>query len=187
MASSVKAQKVLLRARLLETLWNLGKKERKERSRKIFKKAVRHPLYRSSESILSYVSFRTEVETDELIRRALKDGKRVFVPLIRPGKKIHIYRVVNLKKDLRKGAYGIPEPRPVRLRLGEPSKLDLIFVPGLGFDRKGRRLGRGGGYFDRFLSRAKTAKRIGLAFRKQIVSKIPVEKHDLPVHALITD
>ena len=188
MVSSLRIKKSLLRKHLQKTLSGLGAVRRKAKSRKILKRFLRDPGYRKAQNIFIYISFGREVDTKSLILRALQDGKKVFVPRIRKaGKKINIYRVLDLKKDLKKGAYGILEPRPMPARRGKPSQLDTVIVPGLGFDRTGRRLGRGHGYFDRFLARVRGAKKIALAFREQMVSKVPVEKHDLPVDRIITD
>lgn len=187
MKSAVHFKKSVLRAKLEARLSGLTAARRKNKSRRILKRFLASSGYRKCVKILVYVSFRNEVETRPLIRRALKDGKEVFVPRVRKeGNNIRIYRIRNMKKDLKKGAYGIWEPH-VSGRAGRPSELDLIVVPGLGFDRKGRRLGRGFGFYDRFLAKAAKAEKIGLAFREQMTAEIPAEKHDVPVHRVITD
>ncbi len=186
MGISVRNQKKILRLELKKRLAALTPKSRKARSLKIFRKVLKNPFYKKAGSILVYVSFGNEVETGPLIRHALKDGKRIFAAKVRVSdKKIHIYRIQDFKKDLRRGAFGIMEPKC--RQQGKASELDLVLVPGLGFDRKGRRLGRGEGYFDRFLARASRAKKIGLAFRVQLVPRIPALKHDIPVDKIITD
>ena len=135
-----------------------------------------------------YVSKAGEVETHGLIRKALKLKKEVFAPKIQPGNGLKIYAVRNFSKDLKRGAYGILEPKAVKSRLGKPEELDLVVIPGLGFDKTGRRLGRGGGYFDRFLEKVKKAKKIckiGLAFKEQMRYRIPYHQHDVHMDRVI--
>lgn len=88
---------------------------------------------------------------------------------------------------LKPGAYGILEPAFNPKRLGDPEKLDLAVVPGAAFDRDGGRLGRGEGYFDRFLKEAGRAYKIGLAFKFQLVEKVPSEAHDVRVDEVLTE
>jgi len=137
---------------------------------------------------MAYMALPGEVETKDIIRQALKAGKRVFLPrMVRRTRRLRIYQIQNLSRDLQKGSFRIREPQARRNRLGQAKKMDLILIPGLGFDRRGGRLGRGEGYFDRFLKKATRARRIGLAFRYQVIRKIPRSKHDVRIHQLITD
>ncbi len=89
-------------------------------------------------------------------------------------------------EDLVPGAFGVSEPpRPLRateLAAGEP-----LLVPGLGFDRCGQRLGRGGGYYDRLLAAHPTCFALGVAFGCQLVDRLPVDPWDRPVTAVLTD
>jgi 5-formyltetrahydrofolate cyclo-ligase len=83
-------------------------------------------------------------------------------------------------------AYGILEPQHGRSSL--PQEIELYFIPGLAFDRKGNRLGRGGGYYDRYLSTIRPdAIKVGLAYQLQIDTALPVETHDHQVDLLITE
>ena len=97
-----------------------------------------------------------------------------------------MFQIKNPLKDLKPGRFGIPEPKAKRARAGNPKNLDLVVVPGLGFDRRKGRLGRGEGYFDRFLKKTGKTRRIGLAFQEQIVDFIPMQAHDVRVHQIIT-
>ncbi len=137
---------------------------------------------------MAYMPLRHEVDTRAVLVQLLSLKKNLFLPAVnRKRGEIRIFRVKNLKRDLAPGSYGILEPRPGRCVLGRPSDLDLVLVPGLGFDRKGGRLGHGKGYFDKFLRKVKRAEKIGIAFREQILEKIPLEKHDQRVNRVITD
>lgn len=137
---------------------------------------------------MTYVALSDEVDTRELILKALALRKNVYAPrVLRKRKEIGIFQIRHPLKELRGGTYGIQEPGVANRSQGDPARLDLVIVPGLGFDRRGARLGRGGGYFDRFLLKAKRARKIGLAFREQMVRKIPTGCHDVRVDRVITD
>lgn len=177
-----------LRQKLLRKLRQQPERDRLERSLQIGRSLRRSPLYRRAKRILCYVAFDGEVETRPILKQALKEGKRVAVPVtFKEKREMVAVEIQDLKQDLvRIGAFGISEP--AFLRRLNPKELDLIIVPGVAFDREGQRLGRGGGYFDRFLEKLPPqVPRIGLAFRFQLLKKIPWESHDQPVTRLITD
>ncbi len=139
---------------------------------------------------MCYVAIDGEVETRPLLAQALADGKQVAVPVTRPrGRRLLAIQIQDPHRDLRKkGPYGIPEPVKISQREVSVKDLDLVIVPGVAFDRAGRRLGRGMGYFDRFLERVpRSVPRVGLAFRFQVVRRLPWEGHDQPVSKVITD
>ncbi len=181
-------QKSILRNQLRRRIKKIRPQARKRKSRRIIKKVMRTLSFQKAKHLLTYAAVRGEVETRELIRIALRLQKKVYLPRMNPRKKtISIFRIDHWGRGLRRGSYGILEPKPVRSRRGNPAKLDLILVPGLGFDRRGGRLGRGAGYFDRFLSKAKRAQKIGLCFREQLVKKIPAAAHDVLMNKVFTD
>lgn len=175
-----------MRKKLRETLLGMGRAKRRLKSSRVLKRLFKHPEYQKAEKILGYASFGTEVDTLPLLRRAVREKKEIFLPRL-SGRDIRIFRVRDLHRDLKAGAFGILEPKASAARQAKPLELDLILVPGLGFDRKGNRLGRGLGYFDRFLKKAKRARKAALAFREQIVKKIPCEAHDVRVDLIVTD
>ena len=180
--------KSFLRKQLRITLKKIGALDRKRKSRKIIVRVSKLPAFKKAGSIFTYVALPNEVETHGLIRQALTMKKNVYAPRMnRRSREITFFQIRNFPKDLRKGMFGIPEPRPIASRRGSPQASDLVIVPALGFDRTGRRIGRGGGYFDRFLRKAKRATKIGLAFREQVVKKIPQGSNDVCVDCVITD
>ena len=183
-----KPAKSRLRKRLRRILKGLASSQKKRKSQKIFLKVTALREFRTARSVLLYASKSEEVDTYRLIERALSLKKKVYLPRIDlRRKKLSLYRIRDLKRDLVRGPYGILQPRLLPNRRGEEKELDLVIAPGLGFSRRGARLGRGGGYFDRFLRKAKRAKKIGVAFREQIVKKIPVQAHDICMDRVITD
>lgn len=182
-------KKISLRQQLLLKLRQQPKGLRLTRSRAIGKALRRLQLYQKAGLVMCYVSVDGEVETRPILEQALIDGKRVVVPVtLKSPRRLVAVEIQDLKLDLkRKGPFKIPQPVLRQRRVVSPEKLDLVIVPGIAFDRWGRRLGRGMGYFDRFLAQVPASvPRIGLAFRFQMVKEIPWESHDQPVSRVIT-
>lgn len=122
-----------------------------------------------------------------LVRGAWKLKKKIYLPKVnKKNKTVTLYSIQNLTRDLKKGAYGIYEPRALLRRKGRLEEMDLILVPGLGFTKLGARLGQGGGYYDRLLKKVK-AKKIALAFREQLLPVIPMMRRDVWMDEVITD
>jgi len=162
---------------------NLSKKEVLEKSRVIGKKLFYLNDFEKSHSILFYVSFNNEVFTHTMIKKCLNE-KEVVVPLSNIQNETLILSKIEKWEDLHLGSYGILEPK--RIIEFIPEKIDLIIVPGVGFDDKGNRLGHGKGYYDKLLQKT-NARKIGLAFECQIVDKIPTDENDVPVDLIITE
>lgn len=181
--------KQALRRRFLRRLRSQPQRARQAKSRAIAGRLRRLEAYRQAKTLLCYVSFDGEVETLPILRKALSDGKRVAVPaIVPPSKRLLAVELRDVRRDLTASHFGIPHPRVTTRRVPLKS-LKLVLVPGVAFDRRGRRLGRGGGYFDRFLQRLpRSARKIGLAFDFQIVEKdLPEEKHDIPMSGVVTN
>jgi 5-formyltetrahydrofolate cyclo-ligase len=140
-------------------------------------------------TLFIYVNFRSEVETEELIKRCIKGGIRVAVPLVDASAVNMIpFLISDPERDLKPGYYNIPEPDPQKALRVAAAEIDAAVIPGSVFDIHGGRLGYGGGYYDRFLlNDAPQAKRIGFAFELQVVEKVPLEPHDQPLDILITE
>ena len=136
-----------------------------------------------------YASHDGEDETFEMMRLAKRIGKKIILPKINILRKKIIPALVDcLDHDLAKGIFGIKEPRASSKTIVPLKDIDMVLVPALAFDRKNHRLGRGGGYYDRFLSQLSGSTRvIGLAFKFQIVSSIPhLKAHDVCMHRVVT-
>ncbi len=145
--------------------------------------------YQTSRMPLIYVSFRSEVDTHQLIRERLNSGLEVAVPKTDvTNRRLETYLLKDWEKGLRPGAYGILEPDVKVVSLIRPSQIDMVVVPGSVFDRRCGRYGYGGGYFDRFLSiEAPQALRIGLAFSLQVLPEIPLKTHDQRMDIIVTE
>lgn len=135
----------------------------------------------AAQVVMVYLSFKNEVVTDMIIDEAIARGKTVTVPTVRGGDIVPVR--IYAGEDLERGAFGIPEPRKK-----EPCGVtpDLCIVPGLGFSRRGGRIGFGKGYYDRYLSQNK-CKTVGLAYSLQIEEEVFSEPHDVPIDIIVTE
>lgn len=141
---------------------------------------------RAAATLMVYLGFGSEVMTEGLIRWAWSAGKRVVVPLCAPGRCLIPCRIEGFE-EVEAGHYGIREPKAVCRRPVEPGGIDAVVVPAVAFDRRGGRVGYGGGYYDRFLPRAPQAARIGAAFAVQIVAAVPAGGLDVPMDMVVTE
>jgi len=159
---------------------------RRGRSKKIFEELLRDPSFDAAEHVAIYCGISPEVSTRPFLKALMKE-KKVYLPKTPSGKKYMTFRQIrSLSKDLIKGPYGIMEPKASCCERSA-ARMDLIVVPGVAFDRRGGRLGRGAGYYDRLLGKAKKVVKIGLCFREQIVKKVPMKAHDVRMDRVITD
>ena len=151
-------------------------------------KVARMTAFRRAKLIGCYVALPYEVQTWRMIEAMLSRGKRVAVPVVQPGsKRLRLSEVRDPNAELVPGAFGVWEPVRSAFRPVDPKDLDLMLVPGLAFDRTGRRLGHGLGYFDRFLARLpRSIPTVGLAFAWQLVDHLPTTAHDHAVSAVLT-
>lgn len=180
-----------LRERILTLLRSQREEERSVKSLLILDKLFRKPEFCRARTILFYASLDGEVNTFEMIKRAQKVGKRIGLPyVVRDTRELIPVLVESMEKDLVRGPYGVQQPRRLdpAMRLS-PEEIDLAIVPGVAFDRHNNRLGRGAGYYDRFLKRLPSdTPTIGLAFDFQIVNKLsPTEEHDMPVSCVLVN
>jgi len=173
-----------LRTALLKKLKGHKEDERRKKSSQIARKLFRLKEYVKAKTVLFYLSFDGEVDTAGMITESLKQGKRVAVPAIQADRRALIpSELKDIETETTRGPHGTRHPKDAYIRPIEPHVLDLVIVPGLAFDEAGNRLGRGMGYYDRFLSRLpEHVPTIGLAFDFQIVADFPpLEPHDLSV------
>ena len=142
------------------------------------------PEYGRARNIFCYWGAGREPDTGAIIKRAIKDGKTVALPRVL-GEGIMEARVIDGVSQLLPGTFGIPEPSK-ECRLMKPEDIDIVLVPAACFSRDGHRLGRGGGYYDRFLPRIQGLK-VGIARERLLADELPLEPHDMPVDCLITE
>lgn len=151
--------------------------------------------FKEAKSILFYVSFRSEVNTRNCLEDVIAMKKRLILPRVDTRHRIlRLFEVKDLS-ELSPGYMGILEPPIKEDREVSLKDIDLVIIPGTGFDLNGYRLGYGGGYYDRLLSYEsrqlarldKHIPTIALAFEEQIGEKIPAEPHDIKVDKIITE
>lgn len=161
--------------------------DRKAWSFQILEQLAKHKAFQEAQVVFTYVSFRSEVDTLLIIEQLLKERKRVFVPVVNTAQRnMHAAEIFSMK-DLKSGYKGILEPSFDSPK-AKVSEIDLCIVPGAIFDRRGYRIGYGGGYYDRFLPALnESAYRLGLAFEAQMVDELPHENYDVKVHETLTE
>jgi len=159
----------------------------RQKSLAIARQVFRLPEVAAASRLMFYAAVNSEVDTWPMIKQALRENKLVCLPAVEKSTRLlQAFQVRDLEQDLRVGSLGIREPRNDRCPIFTPQDLQVVIVPGVGFDLEGFRLGYGGGYYDRFLRQVPKAKFIALAFECQIVPRLPREEHDIPVHVLVT-
>lgn len=145
------------------------------------------PLYQTAQVVMLYLAMPDEPQTAALIEDAWRCGKTVAVPLM--GAAYGHMEAARLDgwDALTTGRLGLAMPDPARAVLLDPAAIDLIVVPGVAFDTNGGRLGMGAGYYDRFLTRAGRACRMGLGWSCQVVDAVPADEHDEILDYLLTE
>lgn len=194
----------ILKSALREKFARTSPGEIRRLSLAAFGNLLQLPALKSAETVMLYVEMPREFPVTPFIPDLLNHpARRIVVPWCE-GDRLAIFSLVTSDEvkigtdldaifadRLAPGAYGIREPREsLRLRkeyLVEPRQVDLALLPGLGFDRTCRRLGRGKGYYDRFVTNlSRRVPLIGVCFDEQIVKEVPTEPHDRPLNYVIT-
>jgi 5-formyltetrahydrofolate cyclo-ligase len=167
----------------------LDAREAVQRSTRVHTMLETLSQWREAGSVAMYCSFRNEVDTRPLIVDLHQRGVQVLLPRCRQGTSgMMDFFQVRSGRDLIPGFQGILEPDTQRCPCVAAPKPDLVLVPGVAFDELGFRLGYGGGYYDRFLSRfSLRARSVGLAFDFQVVGRLPSEPWDVPVRWVVTE
>lgn len=181
-------KKERIRKEIREKLNKQDDAQRLRKSSLIKIKLFRLAEFKRAEYVMFYLSTDTEVQTQSMITEAQKIGKKTLVPKILQRERRMIASLIeDVDEELSLGPYGIRQPKGRYTREIPSDKIDLVIVPGLAFDKCGRRLGRGGGYYDKFLANlAKETPRIGLAFDFQVLSSLPSLSHDISLTRVIS-
>ncbi|MBO4887957.1 MAG: 5-formyltetrahydrofolate cyclo-ligase [Firmicutes bacterium] len=160
--------------------------EREKEDRYIFEEVRK--LWNKYDKIFLYHSFGSEVDTEKLIRAAFREDKKVFLPRITSGRitsgKEMRFHQIRPDTKLISHVYGMQEP-PEDCPISPADENTLIVVPGLLFDRKGYRLGYGGGYYDRYIREHPQAMTVGICYSIQMTEDLPVEAYDQHVRLMI--
>ena len=137
-----------------------------------------------AETILMYYSLPDEVNTHAYIDQLLTEGKKILLPEVIDGENM-VIREYTGKHDLKEGAFHIMEPVGSLFPEERYQEINLAIIPGMAFDAKRNRLGRGKGYYDRFLQKIPQVYKIGICFPFQLVDEIPTEETDIKMDAIM--
>ena len=141
-----------------------------------------------ADTVLAFLSMKDELDTTPILRAVLEQGKTLAVPKV-AGADLIFYQISDLEKDVAPGAFGILEPVPGLSAIDVKTlseKHSVALVPGLAFDKENFRLGRGKGFYDRFLASAGDSLfKIGVGYSFQLMESVPKEPHDLWLDAVI--
>lgn len=192
----MRERKAVLRKRIQARLDQLGKESIDCKSRLISEALFQCGCWHEAEIVLCYLSFNGEVETKRIIDRAFEENKIVGVPRI-TGDNLIFNRISDRHNSLTENQWGILEPGlnlpeiDLQQISGDAGKI-LIIVPGLAFDRQKNRLGRGRGYYDRFLAAVGESDggditTAALSFCEQLVDEVPTEEHDQRLDMIIVE
>ena len=155
----------------------------------IINKVLELNEYKKADTILCYVSCRSEVSTIALIEHSLKAGKIVGVPKVE-GEDMRFYRIMSLS-DLEPGYFGVLEPKPNKTLLEDNTGNTLVIVPGLAFDSDLNRIGYGKGFYDRYFLKSEAAGlrmvKCGIAFDMQICDWIEADPYDKHLDMIVTE
>ncbi len=182
----VHMRKTTLRSHVLSLRSAQSPREREEKSNAIAMRVLASVEWINARTIMLYASTPREVHTTQLIESALREGKRVCLPAQESASApINAYAIRSMD-ELERGSLGFVQPPALHSRLVSKKNIDVVIVPGVAFDEKGNRLGRGMHFYDDFLAGMHAVK-IGLAFELQIVENVPTEAHDVPVDLVVTE
>lgn len=184
-------EKKALRKEILTRRKNIDAAEKGEMDKKILDRFFESKYYKEAKNIFIYISYDSEINTIEIINKAFKDGKKIYVPRTEFETRLMDAVEITSFDNLIKSSYGILEPSMEVLQVN-PNKLDLIVVPGVAFDRNGGRMGYGAGFYDRYFKKInkdniKRIVKLALAYDFQVLEKVPMSVQDVPVDFIITE
>jgi 5-formyltetrahydrofolate cyclo-ligase len=188
MTDSLRDAKAELRQQMREHLQAMSEEDRRVASNAACARLVRREAFRHASTMMLYMSVTGEIDATPAAIRAYQLGRTVCVPRFDWDRGwTRVVEVTTFDDHyLETDEHGVRPPRGGRLIV--PETVDLVVVPGLAFDARGHRLGRGDGYYDRFLARLPhTTTTIGLCFDSQIVDNVPVDETDRGVDLVVTD
>ncbi len=183
----VSEDKQKLRTQLQSALADLTAEQKTQKSKKACRNLVSTPQFQEASTIMTYLSLPSETDISEAMLIAWQLGKKVLVPRVDWKRKCMIAVQINsLEPENFTEVGGLRNPiNEIEVPF---EQIDLIVTPGIGFDAKGNRLGRGASYYDRFFGNDRLrAKRCGFAFQEQLVNSVPVAGHDKPMDFVVTD
>lgn len=174
-----------IRQKMLALRRALSASEKEERSQALTGNLISLKAYQEAKRILTYLAMPGEADLDSLIRKALADGKEVYVPVCLSARQMEAGRLLDMEHFV-KGPYGLRD-LPKGYSTISPEEIDLVLVPGVAGSPDGTRLGMGAGYYDRYLSKVPYEKRVLVLWDFQVVEELPSESFDQFMAAIVTD
>lgn len=184
-------EKKQIRKEILEIRKKLDLETKSKYDKIIADKFFETSYYKEAKNIFIYISYDSEINTQSIITKAIKEGKNIYVPRTEFSTKLMDAVKINNFDKLIKSKYGILEPKEDEPFIN-PNDLDLIVVPGVAFDKNGGRIGYGAGFYDRYFkkinyeNKSKVMKLV-LAYDFQLIDKVPTDKEDVSIDAIITE
>ena len=152
--------------------------DRQMYSQQIIDQLEQMACFRDAKTVLLYYPIQNEVDVLPLVKKYKHEKTLLFPVSHRRSMTVHPYAG---NEHMHRGKFGIPEPTTPAYT----GDIDLVIVPAVAFDAKGRRLGRGGGYYDRFIKKLTHAVLVGVGYDFQLVDEVPAARHDQHVHRII--
>lgn len=183
--------KKVLRKEILSVRKQMNLDEKLQKDKAIEDKFFRSEEYKNSRNIFIYISYDSEINTKDIILKAIDEGKRIYVPRTNVDLRIMEAVEINSLENLIVDKYGILEPDESEECIN-PDELDLIVVPGVAFDKNGGRMGYGAGYYDKYfktISREKknAIRKVALAYDFQVINEVPMNEDDEYINKIITE
>ena len=174
-------KKKILRKIIKVRVSAISPEERKKREEILHNNLFSMPEFVAARTVMLFANLPDEIDTFSLIDKSIAMGKKVFLPVINGDD----MTACEFKGEYKIGKYDIKEPLTPHSSLLTPHSIDFILVPGVAFSPNGYRLGRGKGYYDKFLSKQTDLFTVGVCFREQFFLDIPTEPHDIPMRKVI--
>lgn len=182
----MRIEKEEIRKDVIRSLQAFSEKEKKEIEQQLYATLFASKLWAKAKTVGLTLSKGFEWNTTPIIEQAWEEGKKVVVPKsVHASRALHFYQIEQFDQ-VEEGYFGLDEPIPERTERLDKDEIELMIVPGVVFTERGYRIGFGGGYYDRFLADYPNAT-LSLIHSNQLVDRIPVEAHDIPVKFLITE
>lgn len=184
MTDTLNTAKTSLRQQVRARMRTLSAEQRRAGSQQLCERLLTLPVWKRAKIVLLFAPLPDEPDLWPVLAAAWREGKEVSLPKLDPAGFSYHASPVKSRDDLAPGKYGILEPRHTAAAMAL-NRLDLVLVPGVAFDGRGGRLGRGKGYYDRLLAPVNGSK-CGVAFDEQLVDAVPVGPMDVRLDCILT-
>ncbi len=185
MSDLLNKSKQALRAQVRARVAELSSEYRAAAAAQVVVALASRPEWARASSVLLFAPLPDELDVWPLVELALMARKKVALPAFVPGINCYVARqIIDLARDVTVGKFGVRESADGCKEIAL-NQLDLVLVPGIAFDARGGRLGRGKGFYDRLLAGVRGTK-CGVAFDEQLVDAVPVGPHDIGLNCILT-